>query len=115
MTEQKPLSTPRAIHLPCTLEIAGRLFFRGETREISELEAAIQIPALAFPDAQKPGHGSSCLLTLILRGSGGGPPDILKIPCRLVYAAGIVIGLSLNAEELDEHQHHIFDALLKRF
>jgi hypothetical protein len=113
MTGQQFLSTPKAIHLPCTLLVAHRLFFRGETRELSEHEASVQIPALVFPGMQKPEHGVSCVLTLNKRSSGGLPTEILKIPCRVVYVATILIGLNLNTEELDEHQHRIFDTLLE--
>ena len=112
MTERNPLFTLTAIHLPCTLEVASHLFFIGETQKLSKLEAAVHVPSLAVPGNKPPPHGASCLLTLNIPRSGVMQPEILKIPCQVVYIVSIIIHLNLNAEDLNSRQHNIFDALL---
>lgn len=101
------------INLPCTLEVGGHFFFRGETRELSEHEATVQIPALAFSGAQKPRHGMNCMLILNVNSLGARLPETLKIPCRVSYTATILIGLNLNIEAVDNRQREIFDELLQ--
>ncbi len=63
MTEHKPPAIPKAIQLPCILDISGRHYLTGETRELSEHEATVQIPALAFSETQKPRHDEKCKLS----------------------------------------------------
>ncbi|MFM8330614.1 MAG: hypothetical protein ACKN9T_02900 [Candidatus Methylumidiphilus sp.] len=112
MTDHATRTRHRAIHLPCILA-AGYHFFRGNTCELSEEEAAVQIPSLAYPGVKSPAHGVAAVLTLGLGRGGGAMREILKIPCKVTYIATTVVGLQLYTQDLDERQQKIFDAVLK--
>lgn len=103
---------PKAIHLPCLLEV-GHAFYRGNTCELSEHVATVQIPALIFPGMKKPRHGESAMLSFDLHESRELRRETLKIPCKVSYIATIIVGLIVDRLFMSEEQHKTYEAVLE--
>ncbi len=103
-------SPTKPIVLPCTLELTSRIGYKGETRDLSMLEATVNLPSLCFPGSKPPKFGATGVLSVSLR--GGGIREVMKIPCRIDYVSTTQVGLTLRSQALNTRQQKVFEAAL---
>ncbi|MFZ4700639.1 MAG: hypothetical protein ACOYMG_11380 [Candidatus Methylumidiphilus sp.] len=110
--DQHTNASPKKIDLPCIVEIAGCGVLAGRTREMTESEASLQCPSLAFPGARKPKVGATGLLTLTFQLEGASRVT-LKIPCRIAFSSANLLGVQINTQALNSHHRENFTDLLR--
>jgi hypothetical protein len=95
----------------CLIKI-GHGFYRGNTCELSDHTMAVHIPALIYPGMNKPKQGETAMLTVDLQGVRALWRKRLKIPCKIVYLATIIVGLQFDPQFLSEEQQKIYAEVL---